>query len=140
LQRTRCRPIKSWAGLTFLRSDVGLEKHIRLLEERLLDFQVRAATQELAVLLGDDFLEFGSSGRTFDKPQILDDIERESRFEASIHDFHVRQLNCATVLATYCCVARTHETGEVRKSLRSSIWVCRQGQWQVIFHQGTLIP
>jgi hypothetical protein len=44
---------------------------LRDLEERLLLPSVRASPDEVATLLADEFIEFGSTGRTYDKQQII---------------------------------------------------------------------
>ena len=114
-----------------------LEELIRTLELRLVDPGVRANPEEMAALLADDFLEYGSSGRTFDKQQVLEALQHEGAIRFSLHDFHVRNLSRGVVLATYRATA-TPEGAEPRSSLRSSVWVRRSGRWQVTFHQGTL--
>jgi len=112
-----------------------LTKHIRELEEQLLEPEVRSSPEKLALLLADDFLEIGSSGRTFDKKQIIDALTDESEFDYSLQDFQVKQLSSDIALATYRIEIR--QEAEPRTSLRSSIWVHRQGRWQLMFHQGT---
>lgn len=37
------------------------------LEDRLLQPEIRRSREEISMLLADDFVEFGVSGRTFDK-------------------------------------------------------------------------
>lgn len=113
-----------------------MERQIRALEERLLTPEVRGSREELTKLLADDFLEFGSSGRTFDKQAIIALLEDESPLECSLHDFSVQQLSDDVVLATY--TARAVRLEEIKTSLRSSVWVYRDERWQLTFHQGTL--
>ncbi len=105
-----------------------LTEQIRRLEEQLLIPKVRSSPERLGLLLADDFLEIGSSGRTFDKSQIIDALQGESGFDYSMQDFKVKQLSSDIALATY----------RLDASLRSSIWVHRQERWQLMFHQGTI--
>lgn len=51
--------------------DTGLDQQIRALEERLLTPELCRSREELPKLLADDFLELGSSGRTFDREAII---------------------------------------------------------------------
>ena len=118
-------------------ADVTLEEEIRALEERLLAPEVRASRNELTRLLADDFVEFGSSGRTFDKEEIITLLEQESPPECSVHEFRLKRLSRDVALATYRAVARAEPPEKSRSSLRSSIWVYRQERWQLTFHQGT---
>jgi len=112
-----------------------LSDAIRELEERLLAPHVRADAEQLAPLLADDFLEFGSSGRVWTRAAVLEELPAEHPFSSSVRDFRVRRLAPYLVLATY---RLTVDTGDAtRHSLRSSIWVRRSEQWQMLFHQGT---
>ena len=120
--------------------DRGLEDEIRALEERLLLPDVRTSPDELERLLADDFVEFGASGRAFDRAAIIRALATESGFHASISEFRVARLAAGVVLATYRLVADGSPAGR-RHSLRSSIWVRRDdrpdGVWRLAFHQGT---
>ena len=71
-----------------------IEDHLRQLEEkRLLDPAVRKNAQLVSSLLADDFIEFGSSGRVFNKASIIEDLKNEPPRPASLlSDFAVRPL------------------------------------------------
>ena len=114
-----------------------LEAEIRRLEERLLTPEVQAAPEELARLLADDFLEFGSSGRVFDRQQVIAMLPLQPKEQFALTEFQVRLLAPTIALAMYR-VARPEEQHEApHGSLRSSIWRCTAGRWQMVFHQGT---
>lgn len=100
-----------------------------LLEQRLLERSVK----DFAILLLDDFMEFGSSGRTWNKQQVIDELVDGLRLQATIVDFRVRRLAPDVVLATY----RLVKDQDKKHSLRSSIWKLNQDWWQMVFHQGT---
>jgi len=68
---------------------------IHALEMRLLQPEVRASGEALGELLAPDFVEFGSSGRAYDLPQILAALHDERSApvpERTISDFAVRLL------------------------------------------------
>lgn len=90
---------------------------------------------EVAQLLADDFVEFGSSGQRFTKPEVIHALQVESpdRFEAS--GFRVRFLAQHVALVTY--VALRSGSHHSSSSLRSSLWEQLDGRWQLVFHQGT---
>jgi hypothetical protein len=48
------------------------------LNKQLLDPKVRADAEAVASLLADDFVEIGSSGRTFDKTAIVEELRNET--------------------------------------------------------------
>ena len=110
---------------------------LRALEEQLLQTAFRRNRKAVSELLADDFCEFGSSGHIWNKQQILDLLETEDGFTYAVDDFHAIELCPDTVLVTYRLTTQRH--GEASCiTLRSSIWVIRDGRWQVLFHQGTL--
>ena len=113
-----------------------LEVHLRHLEEELLQPGVRASAERVAALLADDFVEFGSSGQVFDKKQIIKALQQESPTKRSLSKFAAVMLSESIVLATY---RATRDSKPPVHTLRSSIWRQSNGQWQMVFHQGTLM-
>jgi hypothetical protein len=115
--------------------------HLKELEERLLDPSIRRDPKQVAPLLADDFREFGSSGRVFDKAAILKDLQDEpTRPAYLLSDFAIREISPTAVLITYKATRRSPSGETIGQSWRSSLWVCLDGAWQIIFHQGTPIP
>ena len=117
-----------------------LAETIRALEERLLRSDSRRSVAELELLLADDFREFGKSGREWDKPSVIAMIAQESGALAyTLEDFRVSLLAPTVALATYRILDAAPGAGAERaQALRSSVWVLRGGNWQLVFHQGTL--
>jgi hypothetical protein len=111
---------------------------LRQLEERLLQPEVRRSAQAVADLLADEFVEFGSSGRVFDKKQIVAALQEEATLQTSLLDFKTTVLAHEVVLATYRVVRYRASGEQPTHSLRSSIWKLMEGRWQMVFHQGTL--
>ena len=118
-----------------------IKDHLRHLEETLLDPAVRKNSELVSSLLADDFLEFGSSGGTFDKAAILEDLRNEPPHQtARLSDFAIRTLAPEVILATYR-TTRHNSSGQItHQANRSSIWINRTGTWQITFHQGTPSP
>jgi hypothetical protein len=105
------------------------------LEEQLLQPDVRASAERVAALLADDFVEFGSSGQVFDKKQIMKVLRQENPTKRSLSRFASTMLSDSIVLVTY---RATRASKPPVHTLRSSIWRLSNGQWQMVFHQGTL--
>ena len=85
-------------------------------------------------LLADGFLEFGASGRSWDKASMRQALAGAMPTPpVDLEDFAVEVLADDVALVTY-------RLGPPRPSNRSSVWVRRDGRWQVRFHQGTLAP
>ena len=115
----------------------------RSLEQKLHRPEVRRSPAVVRALLADEFIEFGSSGKVYDKASIIDALADESSAEAAlvpeVHHFAVQSLAPDTVLVTYQTSRRAEGTTE-RATLRSSIWKLIDGRWQMLFHQGTVVP
>jgi len=116
---------------------LNIETELSDLEEKLLTADFRRNREAVAALLAEDFREFGSSGRVWNKQEILDQLETETRFEAEIEGFQAMELSAGAVLVTYRATLR-HAGSKSVSSLRSSVWMRRDNRWQIIFHQGTL--
>jgi hypothetical protein len=118
-------------------AEPSLTEHLRTLEESLANPTVRRSPAELAQWLADDFREFGSSGRAWNKQQIIDALQAQAQVQLSLTDFRAVMLSPDVALVTYRGKAQFAPPSKPKHSLRSSIWRRQNGQWQVIFHQGT---
>ena len=84
----------------------------------------------------DSFWEVGASGRVYDREFVLSELERRysspPKDEWEVSDLSCRALGEAVFLVTYRL-----KQGD-RLSRRSTLWR-HTGDWQAIYHQGTLI-
>ncbi len=117
---------------------MDLREELFALEEQLLLRAVRQNTAMVAGMLSDEFLEFGSSGRMYTKPEILESLQAEAPKELSLRDLKLTTLSPDVALLTYK-VRKLQADVPAVESLRSSIWSRQAGRWQMIFHQGTAI-
>ncbi len=113
-----------------------LSTHLRGLEERLLDPTIRSNPNAVAALLTEDFREFGSSGRVYTKPEILDALANEAPVALHLTDFTCQLLSPGVALVTYRS-HRVHPDGQATSALRSSLWLHGRDGWRLHFHQGT---
>ncbi|TDF41535.1 DUF4440 domain-containing protein [Alteromonadaceae bacterium M269] len=104
---------------------------IMALEIELSQPTARKNLQRLSELIADDFEEFGSSGRVFNKDDIISELQTEDNVTYEIKDFRFTALSASCVLVKYVSIF------EGKSALRSSIWIKRAEQWVVIHHQGT---
>ncbi len=115
----------------------------RDLEQRLHRPEVRRSPDAVRALLADEFIEFGSSGRVYNKALIVEALAQETTAEAAlvpeVHHFAVQFIAPDAVLVTYRSSRRTDGTAR-RTTLRSSLWKLIDGRWQMLFHQGTIVP
>lgn len=86
----------------------------------------------------EDYWEIGASGRRYDRPAILDELERryatphEDIWETS--GFECRRLARCVYLPTYRLVQNRQ-----RHTRRSTIWQHTPSGWKIVYHQGTII-
>jgi hypothetical protein len=120
------------------------EEIIIALECSLLRPEVRASADAVAHLLAEDFIEFGSSGRIFDKKTTVAALAAEAPTEdgspVEACDFSVRVLAAGVVMVTYRSILVPTAAQSGRQALRSSIWTFTGNRWQMLFHQGTVMP
>lgn len=114
-----------------------LNEKILGLEERLLQPEVRKNPGELAELIADDFIEYGSSGKIYSKRDIIDALPNAPAPETEIEEYHARSLSPQVILLSYKLLSRSRESGRPDRSERSSIWRLTDGRWQIVFHRGT---
>ena len=82
----------------------------------------------------DEFIEFGQSGCVYDKETIIQYLINlpEDR-DIEIFDFVLIQIKEDIVVVHYISTDRKVET----KALRNSIWMKKDSNWELYFHQGT---
>jgi hypothetical protein len=95
-----------------------IAKEIRALEEALLAPAVRGSSEAPDDLLADEFVEFGSSGRAYDKQQVLASMPQQPAERFSVEDFRVQVLAPGVVLAMYRAIRHDYPP---RYTLRCSI-------------------
>ena len=116
-------------------SDEVVEE-LKRLEETLLRPEVRRSREKMSALLADDFIEYGRSGRVYDKAAILETADKSFAGLLSLKEFSAKALAPSVALVRYATVLRRSDGNEFR-SLRSSIWTRTGQRWQLVFHQGT---
>lgn len=119
---------------------MNLQDEIIALELELLKPEVRRSPSELNRLISDDFLEFGGSGKSFGKQEVLKRLPQESPPEFSSRDFQLRPLSDNIVQLIYKATMLKAGAAQISYSLRSSLWQHNGDHWQMLFHQGTLCP
>jgi hypothetical protein len=102
---------------------------LRQMEERLL---TSTSGDDLHELLAEGFREFGASGKTYEKPEVIALLLRANPRIAEFRDLAIVELCEGVVLLTYRAIDASRSTN------RSSIWRRTEGTWQLVFHQGTV--
>ena len=102
-------------------------------EQALLDQSVRSSADRLRQLIHPDFVEYGASGRVWDRDAMIAALLATPAVSGPASDFHPVALADDVVLLTY----RIHGP---RPSLRSSVWINHPDfGWRIRFHQGTAL-
>jgi len=120
-----------------------LAKQIEDLEVLLLQPEIRRSEEKLSNLLAYDFIEFGMFGKVYDQKSMIKTLVNsgdEEEFEKfNVSEFKAKEILPDTVLLTYKATIEFLKTNEIIDTLRCSIWQKRDDNWQMIFHQGTVI-
>lgn len=115
-----------------------IEEELKHLETKLLKLEVRKSPRKLSRMIHKDFIEFGSSGKIYDKSSIIKEMSKQKEYQYFIMNFYVQKLSKKIALVTYHASVEL-ENGQKKYSLRSSIWKYDDERWQILFHQGTSI-
>lgn len=118
--------------------DNSTEEHLKSLEQRLLDPEIRKSAAEVGALLADEFREFVSTGEIYNKSQIIELLQKAPTTASSLTEFKTLLLAPDVALATFFYFRGAAQDRPAAKSIRSSIWKRMNGRWQMVFHQGTL--
>ncbi|KRF00382.1 hypothetical protein ASG87_13535 [Frateuria sp. Soil773] len=112
---------------------------LRSLETELHQPATRGNAGRLAELLHDTFVEFGQSGRRYDKAATLRELPLEPRHGPVIQsdDYALRRIGPDAALLTYRSAHRRDDGRCERHALRASLWQRTSSGWRMVFHQGT---
>jgi hypothetical protein len=104
----------------FHRADLGIDRE---------DFERMTAPE---------FWEVGASGRRYSRDFVLNVLEE--RYQNATDDvWEVEDFYCVKIAADNYLVSYTLFQGE-RMTRRTSIWRRAAVGWQVVYHQGTVVP
>ncbi|MCL4540123.1 MAG: DUF4440 domain-containing protein [Bacteroidetes bacterium] len=121
------------------RCKVQLEREeingLRRLEESLWKRETRFDREYMERILSPDYIEFGRSGRIYNREETLTVPDQEINACLPLADFRVIQITSEVVLITYTSEVKYNRA--VLVGNRSSIWVKTEKGWQLRFHQGT---
>ncbi|HEY0161985.1 MAG TPA: DUF4440 domain-containing protein [Edaphobacter sp.] len=98
---------------------------------------------DFASLAAPEFFEIGASGRLYTRDFILDTLEERFRNPSpapdlwSTSDFRLLRLGSNTWLLNY--LLEQELPSSLRTTRRSTIWRKSLDDWQILFHQGTLL-
>lgn len=106
-------------------------EHIKDLELSLLSRNTKLSPLELNHLISDDFIEFGVSGKIYNKEDVINDLPNETPRTFSVENLEIKLLSDDIAMSIY----HIHESNI--SSLRSSLWKKNGNIWQLFFHQGT---
>jgi hypothetical protein len=109
-------------------------KLLQSLEQELVDPLTRKNSDRLHELISDDFEEFGSSGRSYRKSEVITLLANEETVNYKLGNFSFKTLSNDCILVKY-----KSQLNNVT-ALRSSIWIKSKGNWQMLHHQATDVP
>lgn len=113
------------------------ENYIISLEKELHFSSVRQNELRLGELISNSFKEFGTSGKTYSKEDVLSHLPLETENIIESSNWEISQINVGAILVTYN-TNRSIESTTV-KAKRSSIWRKENNNWRLFFHQSSRI-
>src|SRR5262245_52650499 len=110
-------------------------ERVRQLEESLWQTEYRFDRAYMDATLAADFLEFGRSGRVYNRDEILNSESGAIVAKLPLSRFHVRLITEDVALVSYISEVTCGET--IERANRSSVWSKQPTGWKLRFHQGT---
>ena len=122
---------------------------MEVLEEDVLDELVRrepifhraefgTTRADFERMTEENFWEVGASGRRYSRAFVLDELEKRHAVPHSdvweTSDFRCQKLAEDLYLLTYTLLQ-----DKTRLTRRSTIWRRTDGDWKIVFHQGTVV-
>ena len=117
--------------------ETGITQTLLDLEQHLFQPEVRHSNEDMEKFLAEDFVEIGSSGKVYDRNSIIEETGREEGILITLSSFNVRSLSNEIALVTYRAAITDTTKHNTAYSIRSSIWNNIDGNWSMVFHQGT---
>ena len=121
------------------------------LTKLLKDFLAGASKNDIAVherFWADDLIYTGSAGRRLGKADILQDVKKEGPSKPgddvtifTAEDIRIQQYGDTAIVA-FRLVGTTDKAGkkEIKNYLNSGTFLKRNGKWQVVNWQATILP
>ena len=106
-------------------------------EKKLHSYSVRASKGELELLLADEYIEIGASGKIYDKKETITMLMVSKPHEIKASDFQLNKLSTEMMQLIYRTEQRDNSQ-IIRSAIRSSLWKNYGVNWRLIFHQGTI--
>lgn len=114
-------------------SDAEFET-LKSLEESLWKSETRFDLAHQEKVFAPDFFEFGRSGRTYTREQMVRSTSSPIKAKLPLQNFKIHQLDANNVLVTYVSEVQYEK---LEKANRCSVWSKTSNGWQLRFHQGT---
>lgn len=106
------------------------------LEESLWRSETRFDLSHQEKVFASDFFEFGRSGRTYTREQMIRTTSEPIVAKLPLQNFKVHIIDSNNVLVTYISEVQYED---LEKANRCSVWSRTPTGWQLRFHQGTPI-
>ncbi len=110
---------------------------LKELEESLWRSETRFDLDFQEKVFAPDFFEFGRSGRTYTREQMIRTDSTPIMAKLPLENFKIHMLDERNALVTYVSEVQ-HD--ELDRANRCSVWSKTSDGWQLRFHQGTPIP
>ena len=112
------------------------------LEEQILEYEndffkkkFCSNMENLNNRIHDDFIEFGKSGKVFNKDSIIEYlINLDDDRDIEIESFEINIMKKDFLVVNYI----SDEKEIDKRAVRTSIWINENENWKLYFHQGTI--
>ena len=103
-------------------------------EKELFSATFCNSREHLERILSKDFFEYGKSGKIYDRESTISALMSMTKDKnIEISQFEITELHDDVIIVHYISSHRDDNS----QALRTSIWRLEDGDWKLLFHQGT---
>jgi|CXWL01.1.fsa_nt_gi hypothetical protein len=118
----------------------SITEHIKQLELKLLQIDLKADPSLIDDLLSDEFEEISSNGQVNSRNDVVHWLfNKDDNIQWSLIDFRIKVLTDGLVMAIYTTQKLNDSNSPSKGSMRVSIWKRQGDNWKMIFHQASKI-
>lgn len=117
-----------------------ITEHIKQLELKLLQTDLRANPALINDLISGDFEEISGNGQMNSRNDVINWLlQKDNNIQWALTNFRIKVLTDEVMLVIYIAKKLNDPNNTSNGSIRSSIWKQQDQNWKMIFHQASKI-
>ena len=117
-----------------------ITEHIKQLELKLLQTDLRANPALINDLISGDFEEISGNGQMNSRNDVINWLlQKDNNIQWALTNFRIKVLTDEVILVIYIAKKLNDPNSTSKGSIRFSLWKQQDQNWKMIFHQASKI-